>query len=129
MVQIVNYSEVKPEELKKGSAKDTWVRYLLDERVGANNFFLRIYEIEPGGRTPLDKHSYEHEVFVLEGKATLLTVKDGIPTMLEVKEGDAIFIGSFELHQFINTSSGKFKMLCLKGAEHLYQSKKESSYC
>lgn len=123
MVKIVKVNDVAEEELKKGSAKGTKVRYLIDQRHGANNFFLRIYSVEPGGQTPYDKHPYEHEVFVLKGKATLLTINDGIPEMIEVNEGDAIYIASNEVHQFINTSDEVFTMLCLKGSEHLYGQK------
>ena len=38
-----------------------------------------------------------------------------------VKEGDVIFIGSNELHQFINIGDDKLVFLCVRGAEKIYQ--------
>ena len=67
MVYIINREQVIEEPLLKRDAKSTKVRYLIDQRHGANNFYLRIYEIEPGGQTPHDQHPYEHEVYVLRG--------------------------------------------------------------
>jgi len=121
MVHLVNIDDVEEELLTKGNAKGTKVKYLIDERHGANNFFLRVYEIEPGGQTPYDQHPYEHEVFILKGRGSLLTVENGIPRMREVKEGDVIFVASNQVHQFLNSTETPFQMLCLKGAEHLYQ--------
>ncbi|TLY00182.1 MAG: hypothetical protein E6K90_04380 [Thaumarchaeota archaeon] len=65
MVYIVNREQVSEEPLLTRDAKSTKVRYLIDQRHGANNFYLRIYEIGPGGQTPHDQHPYEHEVYVL----------------------------------------------------------------
>ncbi len=85
-----------------------------------------MYEIEPGGQTPYDQHPYEHEVYVLKGKGNLLMVHKGIPLVREIEEGDAIFIASNQVHQFVNTGDESFRMLCVKGAEHLYRSDSDS---
>jgi quercetin dioxygenase-like cupin family protein len=122
MLSLVSLKDVKGEPLTKGNARGTWVKPLIDQRHGATKFYLRVYEVEPGGQTPYDQHPYEHEVFVLKGRAHLLTVVDGVPVMQEVKEGDAVFIASNQVHQFLNTGQELFQMLCVKGAEHLYTS-------
>ena len=84
MVYIVNREQVSEEPLLIRDAKSTKVRYLIDQRHGANNFYLRIYEIGPGGQTPHDQHPYEHEVYVLRGRAKLLTMFNDVPTLRDV---------------------------------------------
>lgn len=119
MAYVVNREQVREEPLVKGGARSTKVRYLIDERHGANSFYLRIYEIEPGGQTPHDQHAYEHEVYVLKGRANLLTLMNDVPAKREVREGDVIFIASNQVHQFSNESGETFQMLCVRGAERI----------
>jgi len=117
MVYVINREQVREEPLLKGGARSTKVKYLIDQRQGANNFYLRIYEVEPGGETPYDQHSHEHEVYILKGRASLLTMANDVPSWREVKEGDVIFIGANQVHQFSNKSDEVFQMLCVRGAE------------
>jgi len=117
MVYIVNREQVSEEPLLIRDAKSTKVRYLIDQRHGANNFYLRLYEIEPGGRTPHDQHPYEHEVYVLRGRAKLLTMVNDVPTLRDVEEGDVVFIAPNQVHQFSNPNEETFQILCVRGAE------------
>jgi len=119
MVYIVNREQVSEEPLLKRDAKSTKVRYLIDKRHGANNFYLRIYEIEPGGQTPHDQHPYEHEVYILRGRGKLLTMVNDVPTLRDVREGDVVFIAPNQVHQFSNPNEETFQMLCVRGAEGL----------
>ncbi len=106
---------MKEEALTKGDGRATKVRYLIDERQGADNFYLRVYEVGPGGQTPYDQHPHEHEVFVLKGRAKLLTRENNVTVEQEVREGDAIFIPSNEVHQFLNEGAEVFRMICVRG--------------
>lgn len=116
MVYVVNLEKVTEEDLAKGDGRATKVRYLIDQRHGAENFFLRVYEVQPGGQTPYDQHPHEHEVYVLKGRAKLLTKSEGETLTREIMEGDAIFIASNQVHQFINDGKESFRMLCVRGA-------------
>jgi len=122
-VRVVNVGDVDRVRLEKGDARGVWVRYLIGEEHGAGRFYLRLYEVEPGGRTPLDRHVYEHEVYILSGVGALLYEENGVRKTRLVKEGDAIFIGSNEMHQFINTGEEKLVFLCVRGSEKLYNEK------
>lgn len=93
---------------------------LVDPSVGSLRFHLRYYRIEPGGRTPLDVHDYEHIVVITKGRGSLVTVENGSPSIKSVKQGDVIFIGSREPHQFVNTGEAEMEFLCFRGAEALY---------
>jgi quercetin dioxygenase-like cupin family protein len=105
----IHHTEVEAEIPKEEGVKDTTVRWLISEKDGAENFAMRLFEIEPEGHTPLHQHDWEHEVFILEGDGV---VRDKTKEN-SFKKGDVFFIPSMEWHQFINTSKNKLKILCL----------------
>ena len=77
--------------------------------MGAKNFAMRMFELEPGGYTPLHHHPWEHEVFVLEGEGVVF---DG-EAEHKFGEWDVIFIPPNETHQFRNTGDRLLRILCL----------------
>jgi len=102
-----NYMDVEPESLEEG--KGVKRRWLITRETGAENFFMRLYEVEPGGFTPLHSHPWEHEVFILEGEGVAV----GGSEECELREGDVLFIPSGEPHQLRNESDKILKFLCL----------------
>lgn len=68
-------------------AKGVKVKYLLHKDVGAKRLQLRLFTIDVGGYTPLERHAHEHEVFILSGKALV----KGVNQEARVKEGHVIF--------------------------------------
>jgi quercetin dioxygenase-like cupin family protein len=58
-------------EAEEGALK-VKVRWLITKEIGAENFAMRLFEIEPGGYTPLHSHPWEHEVFILEGEGVVI---------------------------------------------------------
>ena len=107
---VTNVDRVEEHEMKIEGAHGVKIKYLLDESVGAKKLQLRLFTIETGGCTPLEKHKHEHEVFILHGKALVR----GGNTEIIAKEGDVIFISSWEEHQFKNISEEKLQFLCTK---------------
>jgi quercetin dioxygenase-like cupin family protein len=85
------------------------VRWLITKNMGAENFAMRLFEMEPGGYSPLHSHPWEHEVFILEGEGTVF----GNGKENKFKAGDVIFIPPNEKHQFKNTGEKTVKFLCL----------------
>ena len=61
---IRDYQEVKAEPVTDAGAEKANVRWVIAEKDGAKNFFMRVFKIEPGGYTPLHHHPWEHEMFV-----------------------------------------------------------------
>ncbi len=104
----INYKDVKAERVEEG-AKDTTIRWLITSKDGANHFAMREFEIKSKGYTPLHKHDWEHEVFILEGKG--IVISNGKEERF--KKGDVFFIPSMEEHQFKNTGKKMLKFLCL----------------
>ncbi|MEM4312250.1 MAG: cupin domain-containing protein [Nitrososphaerales archaeon] len=113
---IIDSSKVKFEPLTKGNVKGVWVKQLINKDVGAEKFYMRIYKVEKGGNTNFDIHIHEHEVYVLKGKGVLNQGNK----FVEIKEGDAIYIKSFEPHQFLNKDDEPLIFLCVRGSEKIY---------
>ena len=105
----VHYTEVELETPKEQGIKNVMIRWLISEKDGAENFAMRLFEIQPGGYTPLHQHDWEHEIFILEGNGV---VRDKTSEK-SFKQGDVFFISSMEWHQFANTSNKMLKIICL----------------
>ena len=58
---------IEAEDVDMEGASKVKVRWLITKEMGAKNFAMRVFEIEPDGYSPLHKHPWEHEVFILEG--------------------------------------------------------------
>ena len=109
---VKHYTEIPEEKVEKG-AKGTTVRWLIAENEGAHNFYMRLFEIKPGGNTPSHAHAWEHEVFILEGEGNLVSEEMTFP----IAAGDVVFVPGGEKHSFKNTGRQNIKMLCLIPAE------------
>lgn len=108
-MKIFNYREVKAEEAQEIGASKLKVRWLITRDIGAPNFAMRLFEMEPGGQSPLHAHPWEHEVFILEGEGIVV----GADEERNFKPGDVVFIPPNEKHQFKNNGSETVKFLCL----------------
>lgn len=107
-MKIFHYLDVEAKRAEEG-ARRLKVRWLITKEMGAENFSMRLFEMEPGGYSPLHSHPWEHEVFILEGEGTVL----GGGEEHKFKAGDVIFIPPNEMHQFKNTGEKTVKFLCL----------------
>ncbi len=107
-MKIFHYDTVKAKDAGDGASKVT-IRWLITKEVGAENFAMRLFEMEPNGYSPLHTHSWEHEVFILEGEGQVF---DGEKTK-KIKAGDVVFVSPNERHQFRNNGEKTLKFLCL----------------
>ena len=107
-MKIFHYSTVKAEDMEYGVSK-VKVRWLITKEMGAENFAMRFFEMEPDSYSPLHTHSWEHEVFILEGEGSVF---DGEKTTA-FKAGDVVFMPPNEQHQFRNNGEKTLKFLCL----------------
>ena len=107
---IQHYRDVDvviPEEQGVNGVK---MRRVIAEKEGAQNFVMRVFEVEQGGNTPLHAHGWEHEVFTLSGTGVVV---DQSGDEHDVKSGDVIFIPGGEEHQFRNTGDAVWEFICL----------------
>jgi len=108
-MKLENYKDVQLEDVNVEGAKGTKIRWLISQKDNAPNFAMRMFEVEPHGNTPFHFHSWEHEVFCLEGEGKLVTEWGERP----FKSGDAIFVDPNEKHQFKNSGDSVLKFLCV----------------
>ena len=106
---VKKYDEVEKEEVNMEGAKNISVRRLIREDSDAPNFYMRFFEIEPGGYSPFHSHPFEHEVYVVEGKGQINT--EDKPITLE--KGSFALVVPGEKHQFVNRGHSSFKFLCM----------------
>jgi len=97
----------KPVEVE--GAQGIAIRWLISKEDGAANFAMRMFEVEPGGHTPLHRHPHEHEVFVLEGEGVVTDEGREHPIGPE----DVVFVPGDTEHNFRNTGDSTLRFLCL----------------
>jgi quercetin dioxygenase-like cupin family protein len=108
-MKVANFKSIEARKVGDPDVKGVTIRLLISKKDGAPNFAMRLFEIESGGNTPFHKHEWEHEVFVLEGKGSLVTEEGTFP----LSKGDAVFVPGEENHQFKNTSGDRLVFLCV----------------
>lgn len=108
-MKIEKSSNIRKSPVEVDGAKDVAIRWLISKEDGAENFAMRMFELQPGGHTPLHTHPQEHEVFVLEGKGTFVYQGKEHP----FERDFVIFVPPNEEHQFKNAGDALLRMLCI----------------
>jgi quercetin dioxygenase-like cupin family protein len=108
-MKVEKYTNIAPKPVQVEGAKDVEMRLLISKEDGATNFVMRMFEVQPGGNTPLHSHAFEHEVFVIEGQGTV--VCEGREHRLS--RDYVIFVPANKEHRFKNTGSSILRFLCL----------------
>jgi quercetin dioxygenase-like cupin family protein len=85
------------------------MRMLVGPEDGARNFYMRHFEVQPGGHTPHHQHDYEHEVLILKGRGVAKSEQGDRP----VSPGHVVWVPANETHQFLNTGSEPLEFICL----------------
>ena len=104
-----NIDEIPESGISRSYRDGISIRYLILEEFGAPNFEMRYFELDRGALSAQDHHESEHEVFVVRGRGKL-HLKD---RTVELKPKDAIFIDSWEHHQFEQVGEEPFGFLCI----------------
>ncbi len=108
-MKVVRSGEVAPQPVDEEGAKGATVQWLISRPEGAPNFAMRVFQVDPGGSTPFHQHPWEHEVYILEGTAEVLTDSGPRP----VARGDAVLVMPGENHQFRNLGESTARFLCM----------------
>ena len=108
-MKIENSGNIIAKPVEMDGARDVEIKVLISKEDGADHFAMRMFELKPGGHTPLHTHSHEHEVFILEGQ--------GVFTY-EGKEhkfckDHVIFVPGGKEHNFKNTGDSILRLLCI----------------
>ena len=108
-LRIMKAMDVEAADVVMEGAEGVTVRWLISRGDGAPNFAMRLFEVAPGGHSPLHVHDWEHEVYILEGIGTLEFEGEKNP----FEEGYFIFVPPGREHRFVNTGAGTLRFLCL----------------
>ncbi len=108
-MKLMNYEDVPAQDVSEPGAGRVKIRWLIGDKDNAPNFTMRLFEVKPGGFTPLHSHPWEHEVFILNGQGKVVREGEDVP----IKSGDFVFIPPEEKHQFKNDQDSLLSFLCL----------------
>ena len=90
-------------------AKGALKKVLITEKEGWKDYVMRLFEISPGGNSPLHTHPWPHIVFVVDGKGTISV--DG--TEYEAGKGTYAYVPENIVHQFVNNGEDKLSFICI----------------
>ncbi len=108
-MKIAKSSDIAKKPVEMEGANGVEIRWLISKDDGAENFAMRMFELQSGGCTPLHTHPHEHEVFVIEGRGVL--VCEGQEH--EFGREYVIFVPGNKEHRFKNTGDSILRFLCL----------------
>jgi quercetin dioxygenase-like cupin family protein len=98
--------------LQSGDARAQGVsgKIMIGPQEGAGHFVFRYFLIEPGGYSTFkDKHTHDHGVLILHGRALLHLGE----TQYEVGKNDIIYISSLDEHWFEPLGEEALGFLCV----------------
>ena len=101
--------QIPARDVTTEGAEGVTIRWLISKNDGAPRFQMRLFEVAPGGHSPLHTHEWEHEVFILEGEGVLTFEGEEKP----FSAGHFVFVPESREHSFRNTGSGRLAFLCM----------------
>jgi quercetin dioxygenase-like cupin family protein len=105
----LHYDEVEARPATEAGAERVRVRWLIAPEDGAPNFYMRRFEVAPGGTTPRHSHAWEHEVYVLEGEGSVFC--DGARERF--RAGDFVYVPPGAEHCFAADAGVDAAFLCI----------------
>ncbi len=108
-MKIIHYSNAEAKVFTGDNVKGLVGRVLIGKNDGADHFCMRIFEISPGGYTPLHTHVWEHEMFIHQGKGSVFSGGE----WTTVESGTAVFVPANVEHQMKNIGDVPMLMVCL----------------
>ena len=107
---ISSVDEVRVDDVEMEGAVNVKIQWLVSKETGPT-FALRRFILGPDGQTPYHSHGWEHEVFVLKGRGTLVSGDERDETAIAY--GSVAYVPSCSMHQFRNAGSDDFEFLCM----------------
>jgi quercetin dioxygenase-like cupin family protein len=87
-------------------------RVLIGPKDGASGFFMRYFEVQPGGNSAFENHPEVHQVYVLRGRGKVLLGKE----YHDIAEGDVIYIPPNEQHELRAAQDEVLGFICVAPA-------------
>jgi len=96
MPLIRNIHDEPKTPVEMDGVENASMRVMIGRGDGAPHFALRAFTLGPGGHTPRHAHDYEHEVYIVSGKGSVLLEGD----WHDLRAGDTIYVPANGEHQF-----------------------------
>ncbi len=109
IMKVIQYKDVASTRFDNEVAKGIDGRVVIGKADQANNFCMRVFEIEPNGHTPRHTHAWEHEIFVHQGTGQVFNQGNWD----NINAGSIVFVPGDEEHQFKNTGDSPLVFACL----------------
>jgi quercetin dioxygenase-like cupin family protein len=109
VMKIKEYTAEKATLFDSDIAKGVAARVVIGQKDGAQNFWMRVFEIAPGGYTPRHAHEWEHEMFVHAGSGEIYCQGQWRPLQV----GKVLFIPGEEEHQMRDPGQEPLIVVCL----------------
>jgi quercetin dioxygenase-like cupin family protein len=107
---MVNHlNETEKTKISHPLAKNAFMKVLVSEKEGWEDYVMRVVEVEKEGYTPKHQHPWPHINYVIEGQGEIMI--DGV--LNPVEAGSYAFVPSDTLHQYKNTGDDVFKFICI----------------
>lgn len=107
MVNHLNQTEKK--YISNPEAKNAFMKVLVSEKEGWEDYVMRVVEVEKEGYTPKHQHPWPHINYVIQGQGEIMI--DGV--LNPVEAGSYAFVPADTLHQYKNTGDDVFKFICI----------------
>ena len=108
-LKMMKALDVDAKEVEMDGVEGITIRWLISKADGAPNFAMRLFEVAPGGHSPLHRHDWEHEVYIVDGSGEIEYEGERKP----FEKGWFINVPPGREHQFINTGEEAMRFLCL----------------
>jgi quercetin dioxygenase-like cupin family protein len=108
-MKVIAYSQEPETRFDNEMAQGVSGRVVIGKADGADNFCMRVFELDAGGFTPRHRHDWEHEIFFHAGQGEVFQNGGWTP----VSAGKVAFIPGNEEHQIRNAGDGTLTFVCL----------------
>ena len=105
-----NLKDIEVEPVTKVNSVKTTIQWLITKKDGANNFTMRRFEIQPGGKIGLHDHPEEHEIFILQGTGEVFDSKG---VTVRINPGDIVYVPPNEPHGYSNDGDEPLAFICV----------------
>ena len=108
-IQVGKAHEVKPQLIDNEKVKKVQKRVLIGKSKGAKNFVMRLFTVEEGGYSTLHSHPWEHEVYIVQATAPVVTPEGEQPS----QACSYVFVPANAVHQVKNSGKGNLEFICV----------------
>ncbi|UCE19999.1 MAG: cupin domain-containing protein [Gemmatimonadota bacterium] len=108
-MNVKHLDEIPIHTVTMHGAEGVKVRRLISDLDGAEHFAMRLFELEPGGHTPLHTHDWEHEIYILDGTGIVHYEGQDYP----MTSGTVLLVPGGKEHRFRNTGQTPLRFLCI----------------